>query len=275
MKLLELTSDSVFKSFMLSENTKNYKARLIHLVTKLPEEDLKKALYTSEENPYKTSKVMRNDIIARIDGHIINLEMNNTYYDTLSTRNSKYMHRLSSVDLAVGEDYINSRKIIQINIDDFHNYKGDKFIYEFKMREKDTMEVENDLIVSYHIDLKYLEDRCYNDSEIEKLFRLFITEDIDSLRGDPIMDEAIKELENLSIDPRIIGLYDAEQMAKKVENSKIREAEEKALSQGLTQGHQEKSIEIAKSMLKDKVDISKISLYTGLTIEEIKNISDE
>ena len=80
------------------------------------------------------------------------------------------------------------------------------------------------------------------------------------------MDEAIKELENLSIDPKVIGLYDAEQMVKKVENSKIREAEEKALSQG----HKEKNIEIAEKMLKDKVDISKISLYTSLKVEEIK-----
>ena len=48
---LKLTSDIVFKSFMMSKNTNNYKARLIHLITGIPESDLKKAIYQSVELP--------------------------------------------------------------------------------------------------------------------------------------------------------------------------------------------------------------------------------
>ena len=40
------------------------------------------------------------------------------------------------------------------------------------------------------------------------------------------------------------------------------------------EGEKNKQIEIAKSMLKDKVDIDIISKYTGLTKEEITNLKD-
>ena len=39
-KLLELTSDVVFKAFMISEKTNRYKARLISLITNIPESEL-------------------------------------------------------------------------------------------------------------------------------------------------------------------------------------------------------------------------------------------
>ena len=42
VKILELTSDIVFKSFMLSEDTKEYTARLISLITKIPEKEILK-----------------------------------------------------------------------------------------------------------------------------------------------------------------------------------------------------------------------------------------
>ena len=53
MKLLELTSDVVFKSFMMSDKTKEYKARLIHLITGIPESELLSATYQSIELPVK------------------------------------------------------------------------------------------------------------------------------------------------------------------------------------------------------------------------------
>ena len=268
MKTLELTSDPVFKSFMLSENTINYKARLIHLITGIPEEVLKSATYTSEEKNIGSAenKIMRTDIIVTIKGHIINLEMNESYYKALLTKNSKYIHLLSGEDLNSGENYLEARRIIQINIDDFHKYNGNKLIYEFMMREKDTGEIENDLIVSYHIDLKNLSEECYNDNEIEKIFRLFLNKDIESLRGDKIMDEAINELETISQDPDVIGLYDAEKVDRKLMNSRLLEAKE--------EGQQTKSLEIAKKLIEDGMDIEKISKITDLDIDTIKKIID-
>ena len=49
IKILELTSDIVFKSFMLSEATRKYKAKLINSITGIPINLLEHAIYTSQE----------------------------------------------------------------------------------------------------------------------------------------------------------------------------------------------------------------------------------
>ena len=94
MKLLELTSDVVFKSFMMSEKTKEYKARLIHLITGIPESELLSATYQSIELPVKKKqdKVLKTDIIVNIEKSIISLEMNKDYYEGLFIKNNNYMN---------------------------------------------------------------------------------------------------------------------------------------------------------------------------------------
>lgn len=47
------------------------------------------------------------------------------------------------------------------------------------------------------------------------------------------------------------------------------------LSEGISKGIYEKSIETAKSMLKDNLDIQTISKYTGLTVEIISSLKVE
>ena len=44
------------------------------------------------------------------------------------------------------------------------------------------------------------------------------------------------------------------------------------IEKGIEKGEKNKSIEIARNMLKDNVDINIISKYSGLSIEEIKKL---
>ena len=62
--------------------------------------------------------------------------MNDEYYKGLINKNSAYLSHIR------GEDYLTSKKVIEINIDNFTKFKGNKFIYEFMMREKDTQEIK-------------------------------------------------------------------------------------------------------------------------------------
>ena len=128
IKLLELTSDVVFKSFMLSEATTNFKARLLHQITNIPEDDLKRATYESSElsGDSKFSKVYRTDIIVRIAKHIINIEMNNDYYEGVIEKNESYLNKISSEQFIRGDSYTNISKIIQINFDNYKHYSGGK-----------------------------------------------------------------------------------------------------------------------------------------------------
>ena len=54
-----------------------------------------------------------------------------------------------------------------------------------------------------------------------------------------------------------------------------RDIKKQAYNEGIQQGIYEKSIETAKSMLKDNLDIQTISKYTGLSIEVISSLAIE
>ena len=104
------------------------------------------------------------------------------------------------------------------------------------------------------------------------------------------MEEYVKESIKASMDEEVIGLYDKELHLEKLRLSELKEAREKGIEQGIEKGiekgieqgiekgiekgiEQEK-IEIVKNMLKDEVDISVISKYTGLSKEEIERLKN-
>ena len=307
VKILELTSDIVFKSFVLSEDTKEYTARLISLITKIPEKEiLKNAVFNNVELSVKnkSDKRYRTDIIITIVKNIINIEMNREYYDGLFSKNNAYISKLYSDQFDVGDSYTNISKIIGINIDNFSKFRGNKFVYKFLPMEIETKEIEEENRESYHLDLEYLRNKCYNNdklSELEKMCQIFIEEDFEHLenlkKGDDVMTKAVNKLEEISKDDKIIGLYDAEAVDRKVWYSKILYAEkigtergmEKGLKKGMKEGMKkgikegiEKGIEkgfqegkknnqlmIVQNMLNKGFDKETIIEITGITLDEL------
>ena len=57
-----------------------------------------------------------------------------------------------------------------------------------------------------------------------------------------------------------------------IQNNMIDEAKEKGIETGKKMGIDERNLEIAKNMLKKKLDINTISECTGLSLEEIQNL---
>jgi predicted transposase/invertase (TIGR01784 family) len=271
-RILELTSDVVFKAFMMSEKTKEYKAKLIHLITGIDEDKLLEAEYVCKEFPVnnKKNKIYKSDIVVNVENNILNIEMNKIYYKGLFEKNNTYMNKIRSESFNRGEDYLEIEKVIQINIDNFTHYKGDKIIYKFEMREESTGELECENIESYHIDLEKLRRICYTNSERKeqiKILTMFIAKEkseLDSLRSEEYMNDAINELERISRDEGIIGLYDAEEIERKVRNTQIKGAKLEGIEQGKK--------EVAKKMLAEKIDIELIMKITELTKEEIEKL---
>lgn len=272
MRLLELTSDVVFKAFMLSNKNKLYKAKLLSVITKIPEKEFLKASYQSLELPISSSsdKIYKTDIIVKISNHIINIEMNRDYYKGLFIKNSMYYNKLKSEDLEIGENYINVKKIIQINFDNFSKYNGNKLIYKFKMLEVNTYEEEyENEIESYHIDLAYLNNKCYNElNDEEKIIYLFHEKEIDKMRSENYMNEAIDEIERISNDKKIIGLYDKEAVEKKILNSRLIEARE----EGEISGENKKEKEVALNMINMGLDDNTIIKSLNISKEDLDNI---
>ena len=90
------------------------------------------------------------------------------------------------------------------------------------------------------------------------------------------MDEGIKEnitdaVEEFSVDKDIYVAYGREKEKERIHRTDVLMAEEK----GLKEGAKQKSIEIAKSMLNDNIDINTIIKYTKLSEKEIKELQNK
>ena len=121
-------------------------------------------------------------------------------------------------------------------------------------------------------------------SEEEKYILALVEMDLDKLNdlgGENIMDEYVKEAEEVSFEGGVGEAYDKEWALRdqgyrdglsqgKAEGFSQGKVEGKA--EGISEGKNERNIEIAKNMLKDNVLVELISKYTGLSIEEVNKL---
>ena len=86
----------------------------------------------------------------------------------------------------------------------------------------------------------------------------------DLSKKDKVVSKYMETLEEVNKDPEFREYMSAEEDARKMENSHLDEAR--------AEGKRERNIEITKSLLKNKVDISIIASSTGLTEDEINSL---
>ena len=145
--------------------------------------------------------------------------------------------------------YCDKLKIIEINMDKIMNmwYHGDK---------KKALEYKYFLMLD--LEPKDLDVVC---------------------KGDKMMEKYKEKIEKLNEDPEFIEVVSKEKDAEMVHNTLIKEGYEQGIEVGMSQGLERGSInekyEIAKNMLNKGMDISTISECTGLSKEEIEELSRE
>ena len=90
----------------------------------------------------------------------------------------------------------------------------------------------------------------------------------------------IDKVEDLISDPNFAGAYDIEERRQEeledFYDTGYRKGKEAGIAHGMEVGMEvatkKSKVEIAKSMLKDNVEIGTISKYTGLSIKEIEKL---
>ena len=194
------------------------------------------------------------------------------------------MHKISSSLYKEKEDYIDVKKVIQINFNNFDKFKKNKEIYKFMYMEESTKIVLPENSIKYYIDLEYMYKMCYNKavkdlSEFERYCLLLKAETRKFAReiagDDSIMKKIKDKIEELNEDENILGLYDAEEEARRVWNTKIKYAErlaEEKVKEAVKDAEKQRNIEIAKNMLNKGIDIETIVECTNLTKEEIEEL---
>ena len=192
-----------------------------------------------------------------------------------------YASKLFTKDLKENEDYNNS-KVISIwifgeNVTDRKEPISEAFM-TYQPNKEDKYEIMTDNLRVIYLELnKY---KITKDNINDKLTKWvdFLTNPINlekSTFEDEDIEKARKKLEFISSDDKERALLEAikEGLFDQYSSFNIgkKEGREEGLKEGLKEGKKNKSIEIAKNMLKDNVDINIISKYSGLSVEEIKN----
>ena len=298
-KIIPATFDPVFKALLTSEECREYLADIISYITKIPKEDIMNNLVVRNSeliNNKVKEKRKITDLIVDVLNNRINLEMNKEYYTGLFTKNNAYQHKIAAEQFLSGKDYVEEKKIIQINFDLFTRYDKREVI-KFMIMDVEKQIVETENYEKYHVNLDLISKKNYNKEKLskeEKELLILTLEDIKEIEklveGDDTMKRVKDKVVELSEDEELIGVYDKEIVDRKVRNSMIKSAKmeaekdgleqglKKGLKQGLEQGKiagiNEEKLNIAKKMLDEKIEIEIISKITNLSIDEIKNIKD-
>ena len=233
----------------------------------------------NELNTGNIRKDYRLDIRLKKDDVNVIIEANSDYYKFLDNKNYQYLYRVAGNMYDSGENYSNKQAKLVL----FNNYKSSK-IEELKTANYKLRDIGNNLeiedIESYEIYLPNFKEMCYHKANEEdvslSLFTCSSYEEMKRKTNNQKDLEIIKELERLAMDEKFIFDYDSEAVKRKTENSIRLEAREDGYNEGhqegLEQGRNEKSIEIAKNLIASGINVEIISKSTGLTISEIENL---
>ena len=279
-KLVPLSYDFMFKALFGSEKNKHLLAFLINtlLNINIKEEDI-----TIKNNEFiklnKLDKKKTVDLIVHVKNiGYVNIEVNRYLDKTKLIRNESYALKAFSNQLTTETTYEEAERLIQINLNLKSIIKEPISIYHLKNQKGMKL---NDLIEIRHINMEKIDDICY-DEDVKKLIKIFISKEIKELKENTLYlgklgEYIVEEVERLSEEEHIMGLYDKEKddrmIAKSREICARKEGLARGIAQGISQGETKKSLSIATNMLKEKFSIEMISKLTGLSKSKIKSIS--
>ena len=217
------------------------------------------------------------DIVTELDGkEKCNIEMQLIDKNNIIERMLYYWSKMYTRQIKAGEDYDKLEKTIVILIADF-NIKGlEKVEYHSTWKIIEANSVKK-LILTDKFELDIIELSKIKGRENEKdqlLDWLVFLENPESERVTRKMEEnknlkeAVEKLDRISEDEKMQRIIELREKAIRDEHAIYA----KGVDDGLEKGAREKQIEIAKKLLKAKVEMEVIIETTGLTKEEIEKL---
>ncbi len=285
---IPLVSSTMFEVMLNNESRKKYVSYLLSLVL---EKDMNEIMENitfvkqelNKENYHSSKKTV--DLVCKLGEDIYNIELNNNMEVEGLERNISYAADLYKSKMFRGSTY-NYQNVLQINITNFTFAGNESCHEEYFLRDKNGTVLTDKIRIIYFY-LPKIREKFYNKgglSEIEKLLLVFnetpSTELEKIMEGNKIMEEYLEESNETSKKEEIIGLYDKELYDEMMEYHKLKHAREDGIEQGmkdgieqgLKQGEKETKVEMARKMLASNEPISKIQLYTTLSVEEIEKL---
>lgn len=263
-----IMSDVMFRTMFQNESRIKYSAKLLSYILDMSYEDLLNNMHLSKnilDKKKRYDKQESCDYVVNIDGSYVNIEVNNNSSMEVMERNVEYASRIFSKRVKQGNRY-NYQQVIQINLNNFA-YKGNNKIIDIYGIQNDEGVKLTKKITFIQIYIPNLRKKCYTSgierlNELERYILALIEPNIEEAKryiiGDKIMEEYIDESIEVSEDENFGESYD-----------KVWAIEDQAKRVGKEEGLKE----VASKMLGEKFDVDIIAKTTGLSKEEIKELS--
>ncbi|MTK00266.1 Rpn family recombination-promoting nuclease/putative transposase [Turicibacter sanguinis] len=237
---------------------------------------------TTIEKNHLEDKYSRLDVKAITNkGEHINIEIQLKDEYNMIKRSLYYWSKLYEGQLESGENYQKLSRTICINLLDFHLLNHSNFHSVYRLKGCHTNEELTNVMELHFIELKKMKDVQRVEDVKSKLeaWLYFINQPDSELvqeleKVEIEIKEAKAELVRLSGDRKERERYEKRRESRLNEISALAYAEEKGMVKGIEQGAKIEKIEIAKKLL-DVLDDETISLKTGLSLEEVKEIRKE
>lgn len=283
MDKLKPTNDFVFKKLFAKKGNEDLLIDLLNSILNIKISKIEISKDVTLEKEMINNKLGILDIKATINSSdIINIEMQVQDQNNMIERSLYYWTGLFHENLITGEDYIDNKKVICINILNFNIFE-DGEPHEVARIKRDY----KNKILTKKFEIHYIqipkfikEHRLQNENAKEenlKNWLYFISQDSKGVEKAMEENEKIKkaneELEYLSGDEYTRRLAFLRDKAIRDETSRINLAKSEGIQEGIRKGEKQKQKEIAKKMLSMKIDIKTIMEVTNLTEEEIKDIN--
>ena len=232
---------------------------------------------------FKEEKLGVLDIIAKLDkNEICNIELQIVDKKNIIERILYYWSRLYSRQIKSGEDYKILQKAIVILITDFKIENLEELDYHSRWKIMEDKQGKKIILTQkLEIDIIELPKIIGKEKEQDNLLDwLYFLENpkservTEKMKENENLKEAVKKLDNLSEDERMQRIADLRQKAIMDEKAIYEKGLEVGIEKGIMEGSQKEKIEIAKKMLKLKIDKETIAEATGLTEQEIEKILD-
>ena len=282
-KFMPTVIDDIFHIMINNEKRKKYASLIISEVLHLDYEYVLKniKLLNNKLDKNKVKEATKTvDCLCLIDEYIILIEMNRYGNKNRLIRNIEYLFKIFTNIRRKGDGY-KYKKVRLINIDNFRfeGIKDSIIKYRISNTEKEKFHFLTDICEIYHISLPNIRKKMYTNSKLTLLERFMLVmneEESEKLKeiigGNKIMEEYRKDMDSI-LEDGIITLEEHEEIERHFRRDErldaMAEGEKKGIRKGVRKGAKEKSINIARNMLKRKCDVNFISEVTGLSSKQI------
>lgn len=295
--LLKLTNDYIFKRTFGYKGEEEVTKVFLKDLLEIKEIELDKNTIT--EKDIITDKVGIMDIKAQLNNNMeCDIEMQVVNQKNIEKRILFYWSKIYSKTIKEGNGYGSLKKSVVVLIADFEfdRFKSiEKYLSKWKIREEDYPKIVlTDVLEIYIIELpKYSKYGVNEKIESLNLWVSFIKNpevviminknDSKTVKETKqAINKAKKRLEELSNDEHERYLADLREKYTRDQyeiqaygyDKGIEEGRKEGKLEGIIEGRKEKSIEIAKSLLAQNIDIEVIIKCTGLTKEEIEKLKN-